>query len=102
METSVAPLHGKKFKQLSCTKVMLTLFWDMKVLILAQFHPHGTTVNCPSYCTVLQDTLKHAIHQEDKDYCLMGARKRYCQAPYPRRTADTAHKHGFELLVYLI
>ncbi len=44
----------KKFKQVdSAGKVMLTLFWDSKGVLLEEYLPPGWTVNADMYCEML-------------------------------------------------
>jgi len=50
-----------KFKVVpSAGKVMATVFWDMKGVLLTEFHEHGKSVTAESYCNLLQ-RLKTAI-----------------------------------------
>ncbi len=45
---------SKKFKQVdSASKVMLTLFWDSKGVLLEEYLPPGWTVNADVYCETL-------------------------------------------------
>jgi len=45
----------KKFKQMqSAGKVMATVFWDRKGLLLIDFLPRGTTINSNRYCDTLR------------------------------------------------
>jgi [histone H3]-lysine36 N-dimethyltransferase SETMAR len=51
----------KKFKQLqSARKVMATVFWDRKGLLLIEFMDPGTTINSDKYCNTLRK-LRRAI-----------------------------------------
>ncbi|GFO32991.1 histone-lysine N-methyltransferase SETMAR [Plakobranchus ocellatus] len=51
----------KKFKvQRSAAKVMATLFWDAKGVILLDILPQGQCINAARYCSTL-DRLKKAI-----------------------------------------
>jgi len=50
-----------KFKVVpSASKVMATVFWDMRGVLLVEFQEHGRTVNASSYCSLLE-RLKTAI-----------------------------------------
>ena len=44
-----------KFKVVpSASKVMSTVFWDMRGVLLVEFQEHGRTVNTSSYCSLLE------------------------------------------------
>ncbi|KAJ4445791.1 hypothetical protein ANN_12476 [Periplaneta americana] len=50
-----SPKKPKKFKQtLSTQKVMATVFWDRKGVLLLDFMPKGTTINANRYCKTLR------------------------------------------------
>ena len=43
-----------KFKVVpSASKVMSTMFWDMRGVLLVEFQEHGRTVNVSAYCSLL-------------------------------------------------
>ncbi|GFV62708.1 histone-lysine N-methyltransferase SETMAR [Trichonephila clavipes] len=43
--------RAKKFKQiLSAGKIMASIFWDRKGVLLCEFMPRGTTINADRYC----------------------------------------------------
>jgi hypothetical protein len=49
----------KEFKATpSSRKLMLTVFWNHKVILLTTFQPQGQTVNADSYCNILRKLLK--------------------------------------------
>jgi histone-lysine N-methyltransferase SETMAR len=50
----------KKFKTSSTKKIMPTVFWDRKGVLLVDFMPHGTTINAAAYCETLK-RLRRAI-----------------------------------------
>lgn len=53
-----------KFKVVpSAGKVMATVFWDMRGVLLVDFQEHGRTVTAASYCSLL-DRLKTAIRNK--------------------------------------
>jgi hypothetical protein len=59
-------LSTKKFRITSTPsagKVMLTVFWDSQVVLLAHFQKCGENVNSASYCKV-QLKLRDAIHRK--------------------------------------
>ncbi|KAJ4428773.1 hypothetical protein ANN_25766 [Periplaneta americana] len=50
-----SPKKPRKFKQtLSTQKVMATVFWDRKGVLLLDFMPKGTTINANRYCETLR------------------------------------------------
>jgi histone-lysine N-methyltransferase SETMAR len=52
----------KKFRaQPSAGKVMLTLFWDERGVILEHYTPRGNTIISASYSDMLKNHLRHAI-----------------------------------------
>ncbi|GFN88345.1 histone-lysine N-methyltransferase SETMAR [Plakobranchus ocellatus] len=54
----------KKFKvQQSATKVMATMFWDSRGMILLDILPKGESVNADRYCETLE-RLRHAVRHE--------------------------------------
>lgn len=54
----------QKFKQtLSAGKVMASLFWDRKGVLLCEFMPRGTTINADRYCETLKK-LRRAIQNK--------------------------------------
>lgn len=56
----------KKFKQtLSAGKVMATVFWDRKGVLLTEFMPKGTIINSDMYCDTLRK-LKRAIKSPER------------------------------------
>jgi len=57
----------KKFQtEPSVGKVMLTLFWDEKGVILEQYTPRGTTVTSASFSDLLKDHLQRAIESNQR------------------------------------
>ena len=53
-----------KFKQtLSNRKIMCTVFWDRKGVLLVEFCPQGTTINAAVYCETLKK-LRRAIQNK--------------------------------------
>jgi hypothetical protein len=54
-------LTKKKFKTSTSTqKIMATVFWHRKWVLLVDFMPHGTTINAAAYCETLK-RLRRAI-----------------------------------------
>ncbi|KAJ4435469.1 hypothetical protein ANN_18085, partial [Periplaneta americana] len=59
-----SPKKPRKFKQtLSTQKVMATVFWDRKGVLLLDFMPKGTTINANRYCETLRK-LQRAIQNK--------------------------------------
>ncbi|GFR79788.1 histone-lysine N-methyltransferase SETMAR [Elysia marginata] len=57
-------LLTKKFKmQRSAAKVMATVFWDVKVVILLDILPQGQCINAAKYCSTL-DRFRDAIRRK--------------------------------------
>ncbi|GFU20376.1 mariner Mos1 transposase [Trichonephila clavipes] len=55
---------AKKFKQiLSAGKIMASIFWDRKGVLLCEFMPRGTTINADRYCETL-NKLRRAIQNK--------------------------------------
>jgi histone-lysine N-methyltransferase SETMAR len=56
-----SPTKPRKFKHtLSTRKIMATVFWDWKDVLLVEFMPQGTTINAEAYCVTLR-WLRHII-----------------------------------------
>ncbi|KAJ4425723.1 hypothetical protein ANN_27919 [Periplaneta americana] len=59
-----SPKKSRKLKQtLSTQKVMATVFWDRKGVLLLDFMPKGTTINANCYCETLRK-LRRAIQNK--------------------------------------
>lgn len=56
----------KKFKtSTSINRVMVTVFWDRKRVLMVNCMPHGTTVNAAAYCEI-QKGLDMRLKMEDE------------------------------------
>jgi len=55
----------------SASKVMATVFWDMRGVLLVEFQEHGRTANASSYCSLL-GRLKTAIRTKRKGLLTQG------------------------------
>jgi len=55
----------------STSKVVATVFWDMRGVLLVEFQEHGRTVNASSYCSLLK-RLKTAIRTKRKGLLTQG------------------------------
>ena len=90
----------KKFKQtLSAGKVMATVFWDRKGVLLTEFMPKGTTINSDRYCETLTK-LKRAIQNRRRGRLTKGIRLHHDNArPHvSRQTTALLDKFSWKLL----
>ncbi|GFN80607.1 mariner mos1 transposase [Plakobranchus ocellatus] len=63
MEAPSSPVT-KKFKvQQSATKMMATVFWDSREMILLDILPKGESFNADQYCEII-DRLRHAVRRK--------------------------------------
>ncbi|KAJ4439580.1 hypothetical protein ANN_07707 [Periplaneta americana] len=88
-----------KFKQtLSVRKVMCTVFWDRKGILLIDFLPRGETVNADRYCETLRK-LRRAIQNKRRGMLTAGVVLLNDNArPHTaRRTAAVLTEFGREL-----
>ena len=88
-----------KFKQaLSARKLMCTVFWDRKGILLIDFLPRGETVNAERYCATLQK-LRRAIQNKRRGMLTAGVVLLHDNArPHTaRRTAAVLTEFGWEL-----
>lgn len=88
-----------KFKQtLSVRKVMCTVFWDRKGILLIDFLPRGETVNADRYCETLRK-LRRAIQNKRRGMLTAGVVLLHDNArPHTaRRTAAVLTEFGWEL-----
>ncbi|KAJ4429991.1 hypothetical protein ANN_22195 [Periplaneta americana] len=93
-----------KFKQtLSVRKVMCTVFWDRKGILLIDFLPRGETVNADRYCETLRK-LRRAIQNKRRGMLTAGVVLLHDNArPHTaRRTAAVLTEFGWELFHYLL
>ena len=89
-----------KFKVVpSASKVMATVFWDMRGVLLVEFKEHGRTVNATSYCSLLE-RLKTAIRTKRKGLPTQGVILLHNNArPHTARlTLKTVEQLGLEVL----
>ncbi|KAJ4443883.1 hypothetical protein ANN_05670 [Periplaneta americana] len=88
-----------KFKQtLSVRKVMCTVFWDRKGILLIDFLPRGETVNADRYYETLRK-LRRAIQNKRRGMLTAGVVRLHDNArPHTaRRTAAVLTEFGWEL-----
>jgi histone-lysine N-methyltransferase SETMAR len=89
-----------KFKVVpSAGKVMATMFWDMKGVLLVEYQEHGRTVTAASYCSLLE-RLKAAIKNKRPGLLTRGVLLLHDNArPHTARlTLEAINNLGFELL----
>lgn len=80
--------RSRKFKHTqSAGKVMATVFWDRKGVLLCEFLPNGTTINAARYCETLQK-LRRAIQNKRRGMLSKGVRLHHDNAR-PHTANDT-------------
>ncbi|KAJ4433160.1 hypothetical protein ANN_15417, partial [Periplaneta americana] len=83
-----SPKKPRKFKQtLSTQKVMATVFWDCKGVLLLDFMPKGTMINANRYCETLRN-LRRAIQNKRRGMLSRGVVLLHDNAR-PHTTAST-------------
>ncbi|GFO19279.1 histone-lysine N-methyltransferase SETMAR [Plakobranchus ocellatus] len=90
----------KKFKvQRSAAKVMATVFWDAKGVILLDILPQGQCINAARYCSTL-DRLKEAIRRKRPGLLRRGVVLQHDNAtPHSANlTQQWLLRHGWEIL----
>ena len=89
-----------KFKVVpSASKMMATVFWDMRGVLLVEFQEHGRTVNASSYCSLLE-RLKTAIRTKRKGMLTQGVILLHDNArPHTAHlTLETVEQLGLDVL----
>ncbi|KAJ4442497.1 hypothetical protein ANN_04084 [Periplaneta americana] len=92
-----------KFKQtLSVRKVMCTVFWDRKGILLIDFLPRAETVNADRYCETLRK-LRRAIQNKRRGMLTAGVVLLHDNArPHTaRRTAAVLTEFGWQLFLII-
>lgn len=92
--------RAKKFKQiLSAGKIMATVFWDRKGVLLCEFMPRGTTINADRYCETL-NKLRRAIQNKRRGMLTKGVRFHHDNArPHTaNRTTALIERFGWEMV----
>lgn len=90
----------RKFKVTqSARKIMATVFWDRKGVLLIEFMPTGTTINSASYCETLEN-LRKAIKNRRPGMLTKGVRLLHDNArPHvARNTKALLDKFGWDIL----
>ncbi|GFO03250.1 histone-lysine N-methyltransferase SETMAR [Plakobranchus ocellatus] len=93
----------KKFKvQRSAAKVMATVFWDAKGVILLDILPQGQCISTARYCSTL-DRLKEAIRRKRPGLLRRGVVLQHDNAtPHSANlTQQWLQRYGWEILPYL-
>lgn len=84
---STSPKPKKCRTEPSAGKVMLTLFWDEKGVILEHYTPRGTTVTSASYSDLLKNHLRPAIKSKRRGLLSSGVLLQHDNArPHTART----------------
>jgi len=92
----------RKFKQtLSAGKVMATVFWDRKGLLLCEFMPTGTTITADRYCQTLKN-LRRAIQNKRRGMLTKGIRFHHDNArPHTARVTTALIKDfGWDIILH--
>jgi hypothetical protein len=69
--TTLSPHKPKKFKQTSARKLMATVFWDRKGVLMVEFMQQGTTITSEVYCKTLNQ-LRTAIQNKRHEMLTSG------------------------------
>lgn len=89
-----------KFKQtISARKIMCTVFWDRKGVLMVDFLPRGDTINSMTYCETLKK-LRRAIQNKRRGMLTKGVILLHDNArPHAaNRTQDLIREFGWEQL----
>ncbi|XP_015438009.1 PREDICTED: histone-lysine N-methyltransferase SETMAR-like [Dufourea novaeangliae] len=92
----------RKFKQSpSAGKVMVTVFWDEKGVLLVDFMPSGTTINADRYCETLKK-LRRAIQNRRRGMLSKGVSILYDNArPHVAcTTVALLQQFGWEMITH--
>jgi histone-lysine N-methyltransferase SETMAR len=95
-----SPSKPRKFKQtLSTRKIMATVFWDRKGVLLIEFMPQSITINAESYCATLR-RLRYAIQSRRRGLMSSGVMLLHDNArPHAAaRTQAMLQEFGWEVL----
>lgn len=85
----------------SAGKVMATVFWDRKGVLLVDFLPAGTTVNADRYCETLKK-LRRAIQNRRREMLRKGVSILHDNArPHvARQTVDLLQNFGWNVITH--
>src|SRR5215469_17316576 len=100
MRNEVGEVKFKQFKQtISAQKIMCTVFWDRKGVLLVDFLTRGDTINAAAYCETLQK-LRRAIQNKRRGMLSAGVVLLHDNArPHTaNRTQDLITSFGWEQL----
>lgn len=93
---------AKKFKVVKSTrKIMASVFWDQKGILLIDFLPQGETINANRYCETLKK-LRRAIQNKRRGMLTSGVCLLHDNArPHvARSTAQLLDKFGWDVLTH--
>ncbi|GFV71465.1 mariner Mos1 transposase [Trichonephila clavipes] len=84
---------------LSAGKIMASIFWDRKGVLLCEFMPRGTTINADRYCETL-NKLRRAIQNKRRGMLTKGVRFHHDNArPHTaNRTTALVERFGWEMV----
>lgn len=94
-----APPPKKAKVVLSAGKVMATVFWDRKGVLLVDYLPRGQTINADRYCEVLKD-LRRAIQNKRRGMLSKGVLLLHDNArPHTaRKTVELLGKFNWDII----
>jgi hypothetical protein len=98
-----SPSKPRKFKQtLSTRKIMATVFWDRKGVLLVEFMPQDTAINAESYCATLRG-LRYAIQNRRRSLLSSGVMLLHDNARLyaAARTQAMLQEFGWEVFEHL-
>ncbi|XP_039602163.1 histone-lysine N-methyltransferase SETMAR-like [Polypterus senegalus] len=90
----------RKFKQIqSAGKVMATVFWDRKGVLLVDFKPAGTTINADTYCETLKK-LSRAIQNQRRGMLSKGILHVNPRPHVTRQTVALLQNFGWNFITH--
>lgn len=94
-----SPTPRKFQSQQSAKKIMATVFWDAKDVLLVEFLPYGQTINAGGYCEVL-DRLREAVRRKRPGRLRKGVIIQHDNAtPHTAKlTKDWLQRYGWDVL----
>lgn len=96
---TTSPVNVKAKQTLSKRKIMATVFWDRRGVLLVDFMPRGTTINSDAYCATLKK-LRRAIQNKRRGMLTKGVLLLHDNArPHnSQKTRDLIDSFGWEVL----
>ncbi|XP_067123351.1 histone-lysine N-methyltransferase SETMAR-like [Centruroides vittatus] len=93
-----SPTKVKAKQTISVRKIMATVFWDRKGILLVDFMPRGTTINSDTYCVTLRK-LRRAIQNKRRGLLSSGVMLLHDNArPHSAQTQGLISSFGWEQL----